>query len=361
MTVLIANTAINIAIFAVSYVAFDSLASTRPLLAACGGVIALVSVILFGEILPKALALSNPAQIAPLVAPFIHALQIVTTPLRNTLAFLFINPISRLLYPNIDSENEISSKELHHLVELSAEQEIITSREHDMLQAVVALPELTVRSIMVPRVDISALSVDASRADAYEKLRKTRLKKIPVYGRDLDDIRGILYAKDFLLNPERKITTLLQPPKYVPEIANLLQLLDDFQNSKSQLAIAVDEYGGVSGLVTLEDILEEIVGELDQDITLTPSTAITKMEDGTFRISGAMSIRPWRGLLGLTDTNLPIDTIGGFVLARLGRAPRIGDILHVKNISLAVECLQGRRIISVILRIEPTRSVEKQP
>ena len=351
MTVLVANTTVNIGIFAVSYTTFNVLAETQPLLAATGGIIALILVIFFGEIIPKAVALNNAEKIAPIVAPVIHILKIATTPVSELLRLLLVEPITRLITPKATGENEVSMEDLQALVSLSAEQEIITSREHDMLQAVVALPELTVRSVMIPRVDIVAIPAQADRKEIHQRFQETKLKKLPIYGRDLDDIRGLLYARDFYLNPDNALTKLMHPVKYVPEIANLLQLIRDFQKSRTQLAIAVDEFGGVSGIVTLEDVLEEIVGELDKGASKENVPTIEYIDSQTYRLSGALSVRPWRQALGITQQFNQIDTIGGVVLASLGRLPKLNDTVQFGKLSVTVDKLEGRRISQVLLRI----------
>ncbi len=351
MTVLVANTTVNIGIFAVSYTTFNALAETQPFLAATGGVVSLILVIFFGEIIPKAVALNNAERIAPIVAPAIHTLKIVITPISELLRLSLVEPITRLVTPKASGPSEVSTEDLQTLVSLSAEQEIITSREHDMLQAVVALPELSVRSVMIPRVDIVAISAQADRDEIHQQFMETKLKKLPVYGRDLDDIHGLLYARDFYLNPDNALTQLLRPVKYVPEIANLLQLIRDFQRSKTQLAIAVDEFGGVSGIVTLEDVLEEIVGELDRGSTKENQPTIEYIDSQTYRLSGALSVRPWRQALGITHQFNQVDTIGGAVLAALGRLPKINDTVRFGQLSITVDKLEGRRVSQVLLKI----------
>ncbi len=352
MTVLIVNTAVNIGIFAVSYVTFGALAAAHPLIAGVGGVVTLLAVIVFGEILPKAAALTNARRLAPLAAPLVHTLQVVTAPLRVVLRVGFVEPIVRLAAPAPSAGAEVSTADLSALVQLSADRGIISSREHEMLQTVVALPEIAVREVMTPRVEIIAAPIGADRAQVERLLQTSGLKKLPVFGRDLDDIRGLLYARDFYLNPQQEIAELLRPVRYIPELVNLLQLLRHFRNTRTQLAVVVDEYGGVSGIVAVEDVLEEIVGELDAG----PEPAepeVERLDERTYRLAGAVNIRPWRQMLGITERFHEVSTLGGLVVASLERMPRVGDGVHFGNLTITVDRLAGRRVDRVILRAEP--------
>ncbi len=353
MTVLIANTTVNIAIFAVSYVLLESLGKSSPAVSAAGGVLSLAVVIVFGEIVPKALALSNARRFAPMVAPVIEALALVTTPLRWVLRYSLVEPLTRLLSSPRPRRPAVSSEDLRALVELSAEQSIISSREHDMLQVVLVLPEIPVRAVMVPRVNIKAASVDAERADLIEMFRTARFKKLPLIGRDLDDIRGVLYARDLYLQPDKAASELMRPARYVPEVINLVQLIDYFQTTRSQFAIVVDEHGGVSGLVALEDVLEEVVGELEAADRPVPDTTVERIDERTYRLSGAMSVRDWRDSLGIGGRFKEMDTIGGVVLARLGRLPHEGDQVRFGNLTITVDRVAARRIDRVLVHVDP--------
>ena len=359
-TVLIVNTAVNIGIFAVSYVMFDALGKTSAMLAALGGVAALLVVIIFGEIIPKAVALASARQVAPVVAPIIRGAEVVTTPLRAVLQFLLIEPLTRLLSAPRPHSAQVTSEDLRALVQLSAEQGIITSREHDMLQVVVALPEVPVRAVMVPRVDMKAAGINSPIDDIRKTFRETGFKKLPVYDRDLDDVVGMLYARDLYLRPEEPIRDLLRPVKYVPEVIDLLQLIRFFRDTGAQIAIVVDEYGGVSGLVALEDVFEEIVGELDAAHRTDPDNTVERLDERTYRLNGALGIRPWRESLGITGMFTTVDTIGGVVLASLGRMPRVGDQVRFGNLSIIVDHIDNRRIDRVLLRIDDSADVSQE-
>ncbi|NOX57563.1 MAG: HlyC/CorC family transporter [Planctomycetes bacterium] len=352
MTVLIVNTAVNIAIFSVSFLALQPDASEHPILAALGGIAALLVVLVFGEIAPKAIALGNAVRIAPLVAPLITILEWITLPLSTVLRVLLVEPIVRLVAPNQVDSPTVSPHDLRALVELSGKQGIIDPREHDMLLGVVSLPSIAVRAIMVPRVDIRAVPLDVDRSEAKKLFMETGLKKVPVYGTNIDDIRGLLYARDLYLRPSESIEDLLKPLHFVPEMINLAQLTENFISRKTPLLIVVDEVGGVSGLVALKDLFRKIVGEFDHAGGDTTTQAVETLDERTHRISGSLGVGPWKDAF-VTARNLAnVDTMGGLVLSLLGRLPKEGDAVRIGNIKLTVEKLNGRRIEQIIVHAE---------
>lgn len=352
LTVLITNTAVNIGIFAVSFLMAEDLGRSSPLLASLAGVGALVAVILFGEILPKSIALAHPRRLAPLVAPGIQALQFVLTPVRWLLAVLLVEPATRLLLPPAARVPAVSTEELRDIIDSSAGHQVLNSVESDMLQAVVGLADVNVRSVLVPRVDMIAVSLGDEREAIRDRFEQSGKTKLPVFDRDLDDVRGLLYARDFHLNPERSVEQLLRPVTFVPEQANLIQVIRHFRLTHTQLAIVVDEYGGVAGLVTLEDVLEEIVGDLRGPAEEEQPLA-QALDDNTYRLSGQLGVRDWASLFGITAVDADVDTLGGLITARLGRLPRVGDCVRTGNLTITVESLRGRRVGTLILHRMP--------
>lgn len=351
MTVLLANTTLNVGIFAVSFSGAAQSQSASPLSAAISGIVALILVLLCGEVVPKAIALAHAPTVAPIAAPVIYILQVITTPIRAVLQSALVEPIIRLLSPADSRDAVASADDLRSLVEMSADQGVISSRENDMLQAVFVLPEILVRSVMVPRVAVKAIRLDSPRALIIKTFHETRLKQLPVFGRDMDDLRGVLRMRDLYLQPNRPIDRLMRPVRFVPEIINLLQLIQHFRETQTRYAIVVDEHGGVSGLVTLEDVVEQIVGELASPGRPDDNAPIAKIDAFTYVASGRLSVRHWRKALGNLPQLADVDTIGGVVAALLGRLPRVGDHVRVGGITLTVERMEGRRIDRVRLRL----------
>jgi len=353
MTVLIANTLINVAIFAVSYVALRDLGDIHPYLTATGGLATLLAVILFGEITPKALALSHAESLAVPGGVMIGILKALLKPIRATLGALVVHPLVRLLSPQSGSGGAVSTEELHDLIRLSADEGVVDTRENYMLQAVVALEQVRVREIMCPRVDVRAVRLTDSPAAILKIARTTRRPTLLVVGRDLDDIRGEITVRDILLRPREPVLRRLRPIHFVPEQVNVLQLLNDFTTSGVERAVVVDEYGGTSGLVALEDAVERIVGDLPGDEGVEAQPETEQIDENTYRLAGGLSVRQWAERLGVRDVDPHVDTVAGLVLARLGRLPRVGDSVRLRNLSLTVERMQRRRIVSVLLQREP--------
>jgi putative hemolysin len=309
-----------------------------------------LSVILFGELLPKAAALSAARRFAPTAGAFVSGLQIALGPIQWVLSALLVEPITRLLSPQRRFRGTIGTDELRSLVEHSAREGAITSSENEMLQAVVALAEVSVREVMTPRVDLRYLTIEASPEAARGFFLETKLRRAPVCGRDPDELRGVLYARDVYLNRGAPVRSLLRRIHFVPAQANLVQVLQYFRAENIHLAAVVDEYGGTMGLVTLEDIVEWVVGDLPEVDSPRPATPVERIDEDSYRLPGNLSVHWWADRFGVGEIDRYIDTVGGLVLARLGRVPRVGDAVRIHNLTLTVERVRRRRIESVRLQ-----------
>jgi CBS domain containing-hemolysin-like protein len=350
MIVLVANTAANISIFAASYVAFEEIGASHPGVAAAGGIAVLLAVIFLGEVIPKGVALADAPLLAPLSAGLISALEVVLNPLQWALSTLLVNPITRLMSPASTYSDTVTTEELRLLVEHSARAGHIDSTENGMLQAIVGLGEASIRDVMTPRVDIESVRLSDNPGVVLAKMRASRKRVYPACGRDLDDIQGLLYARDVLLAPGTALKHLLRPVEFVPEQINLAQLMRHFRQRRAHFAIVVDEYGGTAGLVTNEDAVEWIVGDLPDEETAPCTPATERLDENTYRLSGDLSVREWADRFGVGEIDRQIDTLGGLILSRLGRLPHPGDTIRIRNLTLTVEAVDRRRIERVILR-----------
>jgi putative hemolysin len=352
MTVLIVNTAVNVSIFAVSFIALRQIAGVSAAVPAVGSLVVLLSVIFFGEIVPKAVAFRSPRRFAPTAAGLISALQFVLGPVRWVLGTFLVEPITRLLAPHPSTADAVTTEELKLLVEHSAREGVIDSTENEMLQAVVALGDVSVREVMTPRVDICSVAIDpptADRTSVLQTIRRSGRRRLPVRGRDLDDIHGMLYARDLHLNPNVPIKTLIRRVHFVPEQVNLVQLLRHFRSEMIELAIVVDEYGGTAGLVTVEDVVEWIVGDLPDAETPRPAEPAERIDENTYRLPGALSVRDWADRFEVGEVDREVHTLAGLILAKLARLPRAGDTVRIRNLTLTVEAMERRRIQRVLL------------
>jgi CBS domain containing-hemolysin-like protein len=341
---MIGNVTINTFIFALSLALFQELPGQYAVLAPILGLISPIMVTLFGEILPKGTAIVLREKFAPMAAPLVRIFQIIVAPISFVLNHLLVEPTTRLAVGGKRPPERVSAEELRELLEMSASHRIINADENAMLSGVVRLGELHVRDVMVHRVDIIAFDLNDDPDKLRRIMRERKMPKLPVYDEDIDRIRGIIYAKQLYLNPHQPLRKLVRPVRFVPEQINLNQLLTHFRESGTQLAIVVDEYGGVVGLVTLEDVAEEIVGELTFPGEEEERPSWEMLDENVYRVAGDVSIRDWAEQFDVRSLDERITTLAGLFIERLERLPVIGDQVQLGNLLMTVESLQGRRI-----------------
>jgi putative hemolysin len=362
LTLLLGNLAVNVLYFAVSSVVVIDLSRRLPGWGtALAGLTPLLAILFFGEVLPKTVALSRPTWIATTFAPPIWVIDRLLAPIGHVLNAAFVRPACRLLSPAPASAGAtVSHEELREAVETSARRGLIEREVGRLLREVVALHTIPVREVMVPRVDLDAFDLGQTREQFLELVRRTGLKRVPAYRGDLDHIVGVIEVRRVLVEPDRPLETLVETIHIVPDVIHIEHLLAEFRRAGRQTALVVDEYGGTAGLVTLEDVVEEIVGDIYDPADL-PETPIRSIADDEYLVSGDLSIREWTEVLRAADFNPAVlrlqplgqtmHTIGGLLAALLGRAPRVGDVVRLRNLSLTVEEVQRRRVTWVrILR-----------
>ncbi len=346
LTLMVGNITVNMFIFATSLAFFQRLAGADSVAAPLLGLISPVLVTLFGEILPKGTAIVMRTRLAPRIAPAVRLCQIALMPVTVVLNGLLIEPLTRLLVGGGKPHQDVTVEELRALVEMSEQRRIIDADENAMLNGVIQLHERKVRDVMVPRVDMIAFEVHDDPDELRRLLAERRLSKIPVYDMDVDHVVGLVYARDLFLEREAPLSELVKPVPFVPDVARLTQLLHHFRRTHTQLAVAVDEYGGVVGLVTVEDVAGQIVGELSaEDEGEVPLWE--RIDDRHYRISGRMNIRAWAEQFAVRQIDERVTTLGGLIVALLGRLPVAGDQVRLGNLLLTVELLQGRRVARV--------------
>ncbi len=350
MSVLITNTAVNVAIFAIAFFALRQLGDLHAWIAMSAGLLTPMVVIVVGEMVPKALALSRPELFAAPAALVVGSMLALLAPILHVMDRWIIAPITRLLAPGVATGRAVTTDELKLLVEQSAGEGVINETENGMLQAIVALGDVSVREVMTPRVDIRAVSIDDDRTTMLEMMRTTGRRRIPVRGRDLDDIRGVVYARDFHLNPSTPLRSLLRRVHFVPEQANLIQLMRCFRAGGTHLAIVVDEFGGSVGLVTAKDMVAWIAGDISDEGSPQPEHPTEQVDENTYRLSGSLSARILAERFSVGDIEPHVDTVAGLILTKLGRVPKNHDEIRIGNLTLEVESMRNHRIERVLLR-----------
>ncbi len=237
----------------------------------------------------------------------------------------------------------------------TAETTISDAEGRELLQSVVDFTETIAREVMTPRPDMIAIRQDASLADLRTLFREEQYSRIPVYRDSLDNIVGIVFVKDLVALPqeaEPPLTTLMRTAYFVPESKRVSELLKEMQRRQQQMAIVVDEYGGTAGLVTVEDLLEEIVGEIRDEYDVESETVMDEGR-GTFVFSGKVNVDEVRDRLGVEIEREGFETLGGYLLSHLGRMPYVGEQFDVDGLSVEVLEVERRRITKVRVRLRP--------
>jgi putative hemolysin len=320
--------------------------------------------IVFAELVPKTLALANAERFAIALSLPIEFLARALGPVIALLTGV-TTAITRLFGATITNEASITAEELRLIVERGGEQGVLEAEEEQMINAVIELGSRRVHEVMVPRIAMAVMQIPATFDEAIDTIVEHGHSRIPVYEESVDEILGILYAKDLLpilresAGPRPDLRTLLRTPVYIPESMTVDDLLHEFQRRKVHIAIVLDEYGGTAGLVTIEDLLEEIVGEI-QDEYDVEEPMVVRISDDEARLDGRASVDDLAELfdvsLGLEDED-EYDTVGGLIYHRIGGVPAPGDRVDVDGLTLTVETTDGRRVGKVLaVRRRPEES-----
>jgi putative hemolysin len=315
-------------------------------------VVPVLLVAYFGEVVPKMIGRRFYRRLAPLLAVPLTALTDVLEPVARIIQRVLMEPVHRLLGRNAPPVG-LELDELRQLLLMSQNQGAIDFTENQLLQQVLWLKEIRVRHVMVPRVDMLAFDINRPGAELVELFRTSHRSKLPMYDRQIDTIIGFLYAKEYLLESPADIAgvrALLKPMHFVPELQTLDRLLTYFREKRIQTALAVDEYGGIAGLVTLEDVVEQLIGEIHEPGDPVRRT-VEQIGEDEWLVPGDLSLMECTELFGQRLHATKITTIGGLVYANLHRIPKIGDYIHLRNLQLTVESMHGRRVGDVRLRI----------
>jgi gliding motility-associated protein GldE len=353
-TILVANNFINIATVllftSISKTIFKSIENQLIVLFIEIGIITTI-ILIFGEILPKIYANRNALAFSKRIAPIIRFLDKfllfwVTYPMSQTTIFL-----ERRLG---DKKNQLSVDQLSQALELTGEDET-TSDEQRILEGIVNFGSTDTREVMCPRIDMFALSDELTLEEIIPLILEQGFSRIPVFNEKKDNIKGILYIKDLLPNlktPNYEWQTLLKPPIYVPENKKLDDLLKEFQQKKNHLAIVVDEYGGTSGLITLEDIMEEIVGDISDEFD-EQDLSYSKLDENTFIFEAKISLKDFFRIIKLEETEIfetikgDAETLAGLLLEITKKFPKRGQKIKFEGYQFIIEEIGKFRIKQV--------------
>lgn len=357
-TILIANNLVNISIvliFApIGEFLFSGLSSW--LRAICDVGLVTFFILLCGEILPKIYANRNNIFFTRKVIKIIKFLDVILSPLSIPMKKL-TESINKFLGKQ---KSNISVDQLSQALELTSEEDT-TKEEHKILSGIVSFGNTETRTVMRPRVDISAISDDMSFVEILDFIKENGYSRVPVYHKNIDNITGVIYAKDlipYLSKTDFNWKNIKRKAFFVPENKKLDDLLSEFQSKKIHLAIVVDEYGGTSGVITLEDIIEEIVGEISDEFD-SEDSFYTKINDNTFIFEGKTSLKDFYRILNISDyienkfeeSRGDAETIAGFLLEIIGNFPEKNQVISFENFTFNIENIDKKRIKQIKVTI----------
>jgi putative hemolysin len=318
-------------------------------------VISLISFVVVCEhVLPMLIVRRDPEQALDLMLPVFHVMARVLLPVTLTILRIF-GPRRDRETGNGGNGQEAEAEAQANNMESAADDAISDEEGRELLQSIVDFTETVAREVMTPRPDIIAVHVDTVLADLRALFREEQYSRMPVYRDSLDNILGIVFVKDLVALPPDAappMTTLMRSAYFVPESKRASELLKEMQRRQLQMAIVVDEYGGTAGLVTVEDLLEEIVGEIRDEYDVESETVVDEGH-GVFMFSGKVNVDEVRERLGVAIEREGFETVGGFLLSHLGRMPYVGEIVEIDQLVFEVIEVERRRISKLRVRRVP--------
>ncbi len=364
-TILIINTFVNIGVVTISTFITWEIFGTSSLVGIIVVVLTFIItfiLVFFGEITPKVFANANSLYVAQKMAPFLYILSKILKPVA-----WFLLSVSNLIEKRVQKKAYLISKEeIHQALELTTEQ--TSEEEKEILKGIVNFGSLSVRQIMKSRLDIIAYDFEIDFHSLLGKIKKTGYSRIPVYRETIDNIEGILYIKDLLpyLDRPRDFTwqTLLRPGFFVPENKKIDSLFKDFQEKRVHIAVVVDEYGGTSGIITMEDIIEEIIGEINDEYD-EDEIAFNKLDENTYIFEGKTSLNDFCKVINIDpdifeEIKGESESLGGLLLEIHGKLPRIGEKIEFDNFVFTTVSVDNKRIKRIRVLIKSQAVVNKK-
>ncbi len=312
-------------------------------------------ILVFGEITPKSIAVHHAEAFSRLVIRPVYVLSIVLYPVG--LFFTWVaSSILRLFRLEPSESPLLTENELRLMLRSAEESGVIEAQEEEMIKGVIDLEETVVREVMTPRVDVVAIDERASMFDLLQLVNLHGFSRLPVYAETIDDIRGVIYSRDLLTFLDRpqvlidtRVVDVMTSCAFVPETLSVLNMLRDMRVRKNHLAVVVDEFGGTSGLVTLEDVIEEITGEIYDETDRVEEAEIIHLEDSHYRIQGSAHLEEVGDQLSLTfKDDGEYDTLAGFLISEFGYIPTEGETLEHQGVRFVIQEADERRVIEVI-------------
>ena len=362
-SILIGNNVVNIASASIGTLIFSNLLGNGPTAVTVSTIVMTVVVLIFGEVLPKSLAKESPEKFALAVTPILYALIVLLTPL--TALLVGLKKLVTKIFKTKNPAPSVTEEELKYIIEEIEDEGVLEEQESELVQSALEFDDITADEILTPRVDIAAVNVNDPPEKVLEAFREGSRSRLPVYEKSIDSIIGTINAKAFLNayleNPEVSVRSLLQETIFVPPTKKISMLLKEMQRKKLQLAIVVDQYGGTIGIVTVEDILEELVGEIwdeDEDIT----EEIVPVGENVYEVSGDVNIYDMFEALDLDFPKFKStsNSLSGWALEMFERIPEAGESFTYENLTITVLELDEQRILKLKVEVTPQAGSEQE-
>jgi CBS domain containing-hemolysin-like protein len=310
-------------------------------------------ILIYGEITPKTYAAQNAEKLALRLAGVTSFLSTIFSPIVRFLVFIANFFIRLLGGTTIKEVPFLTEEELKSMVSVAEEEAVIEEEERKLIHSIFEFGDTVVKEVMVPRMDMVTIDARAPIEEVLSLIVKEGHSRIPVYEGTIDNIIGIIYAKDLLIQMSHgkidvPLKELVRSVYFIPESKKVNELLRELQKRRQHMAIVVDEYGGTAGLVTIEDLLEEIVGEIFDEYDIE-ETMIERVDENTIRVDSRVNIDEINELLGVNLAHNDIETIGGFVYSLVGKIPSPGEVVEFENLVFTVEKVIGRRISKILI------------
>lgn len=358
-TILIGNNIVNILITVIATLLFVELyGSLGPTVAT---IVTTVLILIFGEITPKSLAKEIPERTSMSFGGSIRFVMMIFTPL-NFLFGAWKKLVGKVF--KMDAEQGITEEELLTMVEEAETEGGLDEERSELIQNAIEFNGLEAWDILTPRVDVAAIEVDTCKDDILKLFRDTGFSRIPVYDDDIDNILGVLNQKDFhnyIYGTSADIREYVAPVVFIPETMKLPVILKKMQTTKTHMAVVIDEYGGLAGIVTLEDILEELVGEIYDEHDTVISQEIMPLYDGSYRVKGSANVEKLFDFFDVDDYIDPV-TVNGWVMLELDKLPETGDYFEYRSegklFKVRVTKADERRALEINLKVEPLEKTE---
>jgi len=316
-----------------------------------------VIVLIFGEITPKIVAKTYSKKVSSSVIGPIYLLSVITLPIIKLLMFI-TKIISRIIGIKIKQENlMITEEEIISYINVGEAEGVIEEEEKQMIHSIIEFGDTTAREVMTPRTSVFMLDAESTIDEVWDEIIKSGYSRIPVYGEDLDEILGLLYVKDLMIfakegNTDIPLKNILREAYFVPDTKSIVELLDEFRIKQVHMAIILDEYGGTVGVVTIEDLIEEIIGEIKDEYDVHEEDEIEKIKENVYKVDARINVEELNKELEICiPESENYESLGGYVLDILGRIANVDDTVELDGIKMKVLEVDKTRVVKILIEI----------